>query len=304
MMDRFEAMNLLRLVVDKGSFTAAAKAARLPLPTVSRKIGELEAHLGTRLLARSTRRLAVTDAGLAYLDAARRILDDVDEAERTAAGEYLTPRGDLVVTAPILFGRLHILPILTDFLAAYPEIDVRFLLSDRNLHLIDDHVDLGIRIGRMPDSPMLATRVGAMRTVLCGAPQLIAAHGTPQRPADLAVYPTVSFNLDLQAAATSWVFRDAASHVRIEVPIAPRLSATTAEVAVAAAMRGTGLTRVYHYQAAAALQAGALQILLPDCEAEPDPVQVIHAGRDKLPLKTRVFLDFTAGRLRSELGVL
>jgi DNA-binding transcriptional LysR family regulator len=150
-MDRLEAMSILLLTVEKGSFSAAARELRIPLPTVSRKVSELEAHLGTPLLIRTTRRLSLTEAGTAYVAAAKRILEEVNEAERIAAREFITPRGELVLTAPMLFGRLHLLPIVTEFLVTFPEIDVRLVLSDRNLHLIDDHVDMAVRIGGLPD---------------------------------------------------------------------------------------------------------------------------------------------------------
>lgn len=298
-LDRLEAMAVLRAVVEKGSFTGASKALGMPLASVSRKVGELEAHLGTRLLARSTRRLALTDAGLAYIQAAKRILDEVAEAERAAAGEYRSARGELAVTAPLLFGRLHILPIVTEFLAINPDVNVRLLLSDRNLHLIDDQVDLGVRIGRLPDSDLITTRVGSMRTILCAAPSFLAAHGTPRHPSNLASLPCIGFNM--QAATTSWTFSDPKDRRRIEVPITPRLSATTAEAVASAAERGVGVTRVYHYQVAEALRIGTLQVILPEFEVEPAPVQLIHAGREMLPLKTRVFLDFAAAGLRKIL---
>jgi DNA-binding transcriptional LysR family regulator len=299
-MDRLEAMATFRAVVDKGSFTAAAKALGAPLATVSRRVAELEAHLGTRLLARSTRKLAVTDAGLAYVEAVRRVLDEIEEADRAAAGEYQTPRGELVLTAPILFGRLHILPVVTDFLAAHPDINLRMLLSDRNLHLIEDHVDLGVRIGVLPDSDLIATRVGTMRRVLCAAPGFLARHGAPKHPHDLSTLPCVSY--DQQTSSAGWSFRDPAGKALIEAPIAPRLSATTSDAVVAAAVRGVGVTQVLHYQVADALQAGQLQIILRAFEPEPLPVHLIHAGRDLLPLKTRAFLDFAAQRLRAELA--
>ncbi len=300
MVDRLEAMAILRMVVEKGSFTAAAGALAIPLPSVSRKIGELETYLGTRLLTRSTRKLSLTDAGLAYVEAARRILTEVEEAERAAAGEYLAPRGELVVTAPILFGRLHMLPIVTDFLAAYPDINVRLLLSDRNVHLIEDQVDLGVRIGKLSDSDLIATRVGSMRTIVCGAASLLGVHRTPLHPADLQALPCVSF--DRQAPATNWTFRDPRSGNPIHVPITPRLSTTTAEVAVTAAACGTGITRVYAYQAEDAVRSNRLEIILSEFEVDPVPVHLIHAGRDLLPLKTRVFLTFATSRLQETLA--
>jgi DNA-binding transcriptional LysR family regulator len=166
-MDRLEAMSIWMRVAETGSFSAASRQLGMPLATVSRKVGELEAHLGTKLLTRSTRKVALTEAGAIYLSSAKRILEDVDETERIAAGEFEHPRGELVLTAPVLFGRLHILPLVTDFLALHPDIRVRLVLSDRNLHLIDDHVDAALRIGPLPDSRMVATRIGSMRTVVC-----------------------------------------------------------------------------------------------------------------------------------------
>lgn len=299
-MDRFEAMSILLLTVEKGSFTAAAKALGMPLATVSRKVAELEKHLGARLLVRSTRRLALTDAGTAYVIAAKRILEEVDEAERSASGEYEAPRGELVLTAPILFGRLHILPIVTAFLAAYPDINVRLLLSDRNLHLIEDHVDLAVRIGFLPESSLIATRVGTMRTVLCASPGLLAAFGPPRRPADLATMPCVSF--DVQAETPAWRFGGTDGQGGEEVLLVPRLAVSTAEAAIDAAIDGVGVTRVLHYQCAAAVEAGRLEIILAAFEKPPLPVSLVHAARGALPLKTRMFLDFAANKLRRRLS--
>jgi DNA-binding transcriptional LysR family regulator len=298
-MDRFEAMSILQVAVAKGSFTAAAKTLRMPLTTISRKVGALEAHLGVQLLLRSTRKLTLTDAGVAYMAAARRILEEVEEAERAATGEYDTPRGELVVTAPILFGRLHILPIVSDFLAAYPAIAVRLLLSDRNLHLLDDHVDLALRIGELPDSSMVATRIGAVRTVVCGSPGFFAAHHTPKHPEDLAALPCVAF--ELLSDVSTWRFKGAGGAGPANVVVDPRLSVTTAETAVLAAIRGVGATRVLCYQCADAVRDGALEVILKEFEPSPAPVHLLHAARAALPLKMRVFLDFAAARLRKQL---
>jgi DNA-binding transcriptional LysR family regulator len=298
-MDRLEAMSIFLRVVDKGSFSAASRDLGVPLATVSRKVNDLEAHLGTRLLVRTTRKVALTDAGVVYVASARRILEEIDETERIAAGEFHAPRGELIVTAPVLFGRLHILPIITDFLAAYPEINVRLLLSDRNLHLIDDHVDMAARIGALPDSSMVATRIGSMRMVVCANPKLLAGHGVPKTPRDLADLPCVRF--DFLSPASTWPFRLRNGKGSVEVPILSRLSVSTAEAAVWAAAHGVGVTRVLHYQCASAVGDGSLRIILADFEVEPLPVHLIHAGRGTLPSKTRVFLDFAAGRLRERL---
>jgi DNA-binding transcriptional LysR family regulator len=298
-MDRLDAMTVLLGVVDKGSFSAASRDLRVPLATVSRKVNELERHLGTRLLVRTTRKVSLTEAGVGYVTSARRILDAVGEAERVAAGEFQAPRGELIVTAPILFGRLHILPVVADFLAAYPEINVRLLLSDRNLHMIDDHVDMAARIGPLPDSSLVATRIGAMRTVVCVSPELLARHGVPASPEDLAALPCVSF--DLPTAAAAWSFRATDTKTSINVPIGSRLSVTTAEAAVWAAAHGVGVTRVLHYQCADAIRDGSLSIILAAFEVAPLPIHLIHAARGALPSKMRVFLDFAADRLRQRL---
>jgi DNA-binding transcriptional LysR family regulator len=299
-MDRLEAMAILLLTVDKGSFSAAARELRMPLPTVSRKISELESHLGTKLLVRTTRKLALTDAGAAYIAAARRIVDEVEEAERVAAGEFNTARGELILTAPVLFGRLHLLPVVTDFLAGFPEIDVRLVLSDRNLHLVEDHVDMAVRIGPLPDSSMIATRIGAMRTVVCASPKILADHEPPKMPGDLATWPCVSF--DMLSTMSSWPFRSKGSDEITHVAVRPRLTTSTAEAAVWAAVQGVGVTRVLHYQCAQALQDGSLHIILPDFELDPVPIHLMHAGRGTLPLKMRAFLDFATPRLRERLG--
>jgi len=298
-MDRLEAMAILLRVVAKQSFSAASRELGVPLATVSRKVSELETHIGTKLLVRTTRKVALTDAGATYVAAAKRILEEIDETERVTAGEFHAPRGELVLTAPVLFGRLHILPLVADFLAAYPEIDVRLLLSDRNMHLIEDHIDMAVRIGPLPDSSMIATRVGSMRTVVCVSPKLTAAHGTPKKPEDIAPLPCVSF--DFLSPALAWSFRVKDSGSTIDVPIRPRLSVSTAEAAVWAAAKGVGATRVLHYQCADAVRDGSLRIVLADFEVAPLPVHLLHAARGELPSKMRVFLDFAAGRLRERL---
>ena len=300
--DRLEAMTILLRVVDRGSFSAASRDLGVPLATVSRKVNELETHVRTKLLVRTTRKVALTDAGATYVASARRILDEIDQTERIAAGEFHVPRGELILTAPIFFGRLHILPTVTEFLAAYPEINVRLLLSDRNLHLIEDHVDMAVRIGPLPDSTMIATRVGLMRTVVCASPKLLAGQGVPKSPEDLASLPCVNF--ELLSPASAWPFRLKSTEGTTDMPIRPRLSVTTAEAAVWAAAKGLGVTRVLHYQCADAIKDGSLRIILANFEVEPLPVHLLHAGRGALPSKMRVFLDFAAGRLRESLSSL
>jgi DNA-binding transcriptional LysR family regulator len=299
--DKFEAMKIVLLTVEKGSLTAAAKSLNMPLPTVSRKVSELEAHLGIKLLQRSTRKLTLTDAGENYVSGVKKIMEQIEEVERTASGEYTTPRGELVLTAPLLFGQKLLLPIVTDFLSTYPDINVRLLLSDRNLHMFDDHVDMAVRLGDLPDSSMIATRVGSMQSFVCASPELLAAHGVPKHPKDLQSLPCVVF--DGPSSAT-WSFRDPETKQRFEVNVIPRLSVTAAEAAVQAAVRRTGITRLFQYHCDEAVKAGTLVRVLEQFEVEAIPVHLIHAARGLLPLKMRVFLDFAAKELRTVLGKL
>lgn len=299
-MDRFEAMSMLLEVVDKGSLSAAGRALRVPVPTLSRKISELEASLGARLLIRTTRKLTLTDAGATYVAAAKRILEQVEDAEREAAGEFTAPKGELVITAPVMFGRLHVLPIVIDFLALFPEINIRLLLADRNVHLVDDHVDMAVRIGQLPDSAMVATRIGSMRMVTCASPALLAVDGIPQTPEDLRRMPWVTFEGPIPSPIRHML--STGSSTTAEMIAAPRLSVSTAEAAAEAAMRNVGVTRLLHYQVEDAIKAGALRIILESFEPEPAPIHLIHAARGQMPLKMRSFLDFATPRLRQALG--
>ncbi len=299
-MDRFEAMNILVSVVETGSFTAAGKRLGVPLATVSRKLAELESHLGTRLLTRSTRRLDLTEAGSDYVAACKRILEDIGDAERKASGEYVTPKGELVLTAPVVFGRLHVVPVIADFLAAYPNIDVRLVLSDRNAQLLDDHIDLAVRIGTLPDSSMIAVHVGSVRQVVCASPDYLAAHGVPKKPADLSGLSCITF--DVLGSATSWSFTNKAGRNDRVVPVRSRLSVNTAEAALDAAIAGAGVTRVLSYQASKAVEERKLRLLLEPFEPVPVPVSLLHTAQGLLPLKTRSFIDFAVPRLRATLN--
>jgi DNA-binding transcriptional LysR family regulator len=299
-MDRLEAMSLLVSVAEAGSLSAASRKLGVPLPTVSRKISDLEAHLNTRLLTRSTRKLALTDAGAAYLAAAKRILDEVGEAERAASGEHAAPRGDLVITAPVVFGRLHVLPVVAEFLSQWPEINVRLVLADRNLDLIQDHVDIAVRIGALADSAWLATRVGAVRSVVCGSPAYFAAHGVPERPEDLSALAAVTF--DPFSPSQHWVFRDPKSKRELRAPVRSRLTVNTAEAAIDGVAAGLGVTRVLSYQVAQAVSDGRIQIVLSEYEPARAPVSLIHGPQGLTPLKVRKALDFAAPRLRARLA--
>jgi DNA-binding transcriptional LysR family regulator len=296
-MDRLEAMSILLAVVDAGSLSAAARRLGMPLPTVSRKVAELEAHLRARLLHRTTRQLSLTEAGAAYVAACRRILDDVGEAERIATGEYGAPKGELAVTAPIVFGRLHIVPVVAEFLAQYPEIRIKLLLTDRVVHLMEEQIDVALRIGELPDSTLVASRVGTVRSVVCASPAYLAQRGVPAGPEALAAHDCIGF--DVLESRRAWVFGDGKSTV--SVPVIPRLEVNTAEAAIAAATLGVGLIRVLSYQVADAVGNGALGVILRDYEPAPLPVSLVHKGQTPLPRKLRVFLDFAAPRLRARI---
>jgi DNA-binding transcriptional LysR family regulator len=297
-MDRLAAMTTLLAAVEGGSLSAASRKLGMPLPTVSRKISELEAHLRTRLIHRTSRRLSLTDAGQAYIVACKRILEDVGEAERTAAGEYSAPRGDLAMTAPIVFGRLHVLPIVTAFLKAYPDINIRMALGDRVVDLQEEHVDLAVRIGDLPDSSLVATRVGAISRVVCGSPGYFRTRSTPKNPADLRSHDCITF--EGMTSPDRWTFATGKSQV--SVPVRSRLIVNTAEAAIDAAIAGVGVTRVLSYQAEAALRAGTLQRVLRRFEPAPMPVSLVHAGQGRLPLKLRAFIDFAVPRLKTRLA--
>ena len=191
-MDRLKSMSVLLVAVETGSLSAASRALGVPLTTVSRKVSELEKHLKTRLLNRSGRRLALTDAGRSYVAASRRILEDVREAERAASGEYSAPQGDLIITAPIVFGRLHVLPVAIEFLKVYPDIDLRLVLADRLINLLEEKVDLAVRIGALPDSSLKANRVGSIRQVVCASPDYFAKRGMPKSPLELSNHNCVT----------------------------------------------------------------------------------------------------------------
>lgn len=298
-MNRLEAMSTLLAAVDAGSLSAASRKLGLPLATVSRRVSDLEAVLRTKLVVRTSRRLELTDAGRSYVVACRDILAAVEEAERIVAGEYAVPRGEIVVTAPIVFGRLHILPVIVDFLNAYPDIDVRLVLTDRVTNFIEDHVDVALRIGALPDSSLIATRLGNVRRVVCASPAYLASHRpAPSRPSDLEKHACITF--EGLMSPTSWKFRDG----KAESPVAirSRLVVTTAEAAIDAAVAGLGVTRVLSYQVADALRARTLKIILGEFESEPSPVNLVHAGQGLMPIKTRAFIDFATDRLRRKLA--
>jgi DNA-binding transcriptional LysR family regulator len=298
-MDRLEAMQIFVATVEMGSFSGASRKLGIPLPTVSRKVSELEDHLKSRLLVRTTRKLSLTDAGASYLAASKRILDEINAAETLASGEYTAPRGELILTAPITFGRFHVLGIVNDFLKAYPEINVRMSLSDRPVNPSEDNIDMAVRIGALPDSSMIATRVGSVRRVVVGSPAYFATHGMPKRLSDLVDLTCVTYAA--LHGNSSWVFPGKGRSANLPVRPTCRLNINTAESAIDAAIAGIGVTHVISYQVARAVAEGKLQVVLREFEPEAMPVHLIHAAQGRLPLKMRSFLEFAAPRLRKSL---
>ena len=299
-MDRLESMSILVKAIEAGSLSAAARQLGIPLTTVSRNVSELEAHLKTRLLNRSSRKLTLTDAGRSYVAACKQILEDVSEAERGASGEYSAPKGNLNITAPIVFGRLHIVPIVAEFLKAYPDIDIRMVLADGVANLLEDRVDLAIRIASLPDSSLVATRVGSIRRVVCGSPAYFAERGIPKNPHDVSTHDCIT--RDGQTFENSWTFTAGKSNTTIAIHA--RFIVNTAEAAIDAAVAGAGITRVLSYQVVDAVRAGTLVMVLEDFEPEPMPVSLVYAAQGLLPLKLRAFIDFSVPRLKAKFPSL
>jgi DNA-binding transcriptional LysR family regulator len=293
-------MSVLLAIVEAGSLSAAARQLRAPLSTVSRKIAELEQHLGTRLVIRTSRGIALTDAGRAFVAASRRILGQLEEAEREAAGEYSAARGALHVTAPIAIGQRHLLPVALGFLAEQPEINLRVTLADRQISLAEEHVDVALRIGHLADSALIATRVGTVRRVICASPDYLSRRGVPRRPEDLVQHDGISFQ-GFAVAPESRYRRDSAAFA---VDPRPRLAVNTTEAAIQAALAGFGIVRLLSYQVEKELRSGQLQILLPDFAPEPLPVSLVYPEAELLPLKVRCFLDWTVPRLRERMAGL
>jgi len=263
-MDKLKAMSMLIKVTEVGSFSAASKNLNIPLSTLSRKISELEDEIGVRLLHRTTRKLTLTTAGAEYINTYIRILEQAEEADRKVRGEYSDPRGDLLLTAPIMFGRMYVIPIVTEFLALYRNINVQLLLSDGNINLFEDDVDMAIRIDHLPDSSMIATQVGEIRMITCANEQVLTHDKKIESPADITNFPCILFNT--VKLMKHWTYRQPSSNKEIQINITPRLTVNDSESAVMAAINGIGLTQQLHYQVKDALDKRKLKIVLPEFE--------------------------------------
>lgn len=296
-MDQLEAISTFVAVADEGGFSAASRRLRVPLATISRRVSDLEGELGAQLLTRTTRKVVLTEIGAQYLSTCRRVLEELDEARRLAAGEYRAPRGELVVSAPTGLGNIHLMPIVTEFLAAYPDIDIDLRLSDHIVSLVDEHIDVALRIGHLEDSSLIALRIGAVRHVVCASPDYVGACGEPQSLGDLSNHACVTFT----AFGTSreWTFRNRDKTVRL--PVKSRLAATTAEAAVHAAICGIGITRLLCYQVAQAIGEDKLRLLLRRNEPDPLPVSFVYPSGRQVAQKLKAFLEFVIPRLKARL---
>ncbi len=295
-MDQLEAMTVLVAAADTGSLSAASRHLRIPLATVSRRVSELEAHLNVRLLHRGNRRLIPTDAGRDYVASCRRLLEEIAEAGRTASGEYRAPQGELVVSAPAVMGRSHVLPVAGEFLRAFPDIRMKLQLTDRFVNFAEEHVDLAVRIGEPADSSsMIAMRIGLIRVTVCASPAYLKQRGVPRKPADLAAHDCV-----VHEGRANWEFFSGQTMQTIKVP--SRLAMNLGEATVAAAVAGGGIARALSYLIDDMVKSRALVKILEAYEPPPIPVSLVYPGGRQAPQKLRAFLDFAIPRLRKRLG--
>ncbi|QDW37784.1 LysR family transcriptional regulator [Bradyrhizobium sp. KBS0727] len=297
-MDRFEAMSIVLAVAEAGSLSAAARHQKAPLATVSRKVSELEAHLQTKLFNRSSRMLVPTDAGRSYIAAAKRILADVAEAERAASGEYTTPRGDLVVSAPVAMGRLHLQPVIVEFLAKFPDVDVQLGLQDRPVNFWEEQIDVALRIGELTDSSLIAVKAGEIRRVMCASPDYLKSRGTPRSPDDLSIHDCITY----PAMHSPSLWRLKRDKTEYAVPIRSRLVVSNTESAFDAARAGLGLTVVFSYQVSELIRSGGLIPVLQDFQPPPQPVNFVYSPNRFMPVKLRAFLDLVVPRFKARLG--
>jgi DNA-binding transcriptional LysR family regulator len=286
-MDRIDAMQAFVAVADLKGFAPAARKLGLSPSGVTRLIAALEDRLGARLLQRTTRSVTLTDVGARYLERVRRILSDIEEAEGSAEGERTRPSGRLVVSAPVGFGRLHVSPVMSSYLTRYPEVSGELRLSDRMINLVEDGVDLAVRIGHLADSSLVARHVGEMRRIVVASSGYLKQRGEPDTPAAIASHQTIQFGA--LSTAPDWRFVEDGREIR--VACTPRFTTNSADAAIQYAEQGGGLTRVLAYQAAEAIKGGRLQIVLAEFEPPALPIQIVYPTSRLLSAKVRSFID-------------
>ncbi len=301
-MDRLESMRIFAAVADARSFAQAARRLGLSAPAVSRAVVALEEHVAAQLLRRTTRSVTLTEAGTRFHADCKRILAEVAAAEADVGGAHALPQGELSVTAPRMFGRMHITPLLVDFLTKHPTITARAFFADHIVHLLDEGYDVALRIAHLPDSGLTAVRVGHVRRVVVASPGYLGARGVPRAPRDLEGHTAIGYALSGSATAP-WEFHQPGRQGRgtrqLVTPQA-RFMTNSNETAIAAAMAGHGLARALSYQVASDVVAGRLRIVLASHELPPIPVQLVHAGGRRPPAKVRAFVEFAAAGLRRE----
>jgi DNA-binding transcriptional LysR family regulator len=295
-MDRFHAIQTFVKVAECGGFAAAARDLAMSPPAVTRAVAMLEDRLGARLFIRTTRSVRLTEAGARFLEDGRRLLLDLEEAEEAAVGSHAAPRGDLRITAPVLFGRLFVTPILTGFLDQYPLVSCQTLFLDRMVNLIDEGLDAAIRIGELPDSSLTAMRVGSVRRTVFAAPAYIKSHGRPKRPEELKDHRLIQSLAT--GASQDWPFRENGKPLTIRAP--SRLSMNTNDAVIEAALQGWGIARLLSYQIAPHIADGSLQTILDDFESPAMPIHIVHQEGRMVSAKVRAFVDFMAERLRAD----
>lgn len=295
-MDRFDAMRVLLAVVDAGSLSAGSRRLNAPLPSVSRKVADLERHLGASLIIRTSRNLQLTDAGRDYVEAARKIMADLEELERRASGEYQTPRGILTITMPVEFGSRYVLPIALDFMKEHPEVTLNLLSLDRSVHLVNEQVDVAIRLGELADSSLYAVKAGEFRLLTCASPAYLERHGVPQHPTDLPNHEGIMFS----NRSFFWGFE--VEGKPIEAVPRSRIEVNTAANCVAAALGGVGIARLFDYQIPDELSAGALVPILKGYDSGPRPIHIVYSRQGLLALKVRTFIDWALPRFRATCG--
>jgi DNA-binding transcriptional LysR family regulator len=290
--DRLHLMNVFVAVAEEEGFAAAARRLRMSPPAVTRAVAALEERLGVKLLKRTTRHVRTTEAGQRYLEDARRILAEADAADEAAAGINAEPRGRLTVTAPVLFGRMFVMPGIVDYLSRYPDTEVFAVFLDRVVNLLEEGVDVGVRIGELADSSMRSLLVGSVRLVLCASPKYLQRFGAPRAPQALLEHSIIASSAG--SGALDWRF--GARTLRIQ----PRLTVTTNDAAIEAALRGFGITRLLSYQIGAQLNGGKLKVVLEEYEPAPRPIHIVHREGRHASAKVRAFVDLMAERLRAE----
>lgn len=293
-MDRFQEMQVFAVVAQEQGFSAAARRLGLSAASVTRAVAALEKRIGTLLLTRTTRSVHLSEAGQRYLEDCRRILAEVQEAEDSAAGSHAEPRGQLTVTAPVLFGELFVTPVMVSYLTQFPEVTINGLIVDRVVSMVEEGIDVAIRIGELPDSNQHAIRVGEVRRVICASPQFLKTQGRPVHPQDLARAPVIATSAIGQLR--NWPFQEAGEPLGVRPE--PRLVVTANQAAISAACLGLGFTRVLSYQVASKVASGELEIVLADFELPPLPIHVVYQGGRNAPARIRSFVDFTVKALR------